>query len=118
MIGMKGYNSFLQIMKLENKFRLLKLKKSDLMIEENEMETLLVDSLNESYDVIVGDKIHSSRSLLYTIPFPIEKKVTFLLCLKYYYQQSSVLRSVLSDDVIGLIFVFLRIPVYRTIQFH
>ena len=117
MIGIRGYNAFLQIMKLGNKFRLLKLKKKDLLIEENEMKTLILDSLNESYDVNDGERIKSSKSLLYTIPFPLEKKLTFLLCLKYYYQQTQS-TNILSDDMLGMIFIFLRIPVYRRIEFE
>lgn len=104
-------------MRLENKFRLLKLKKNDLLIEDNELESLVLDSLNEPYDVNDGNKIKSSRNLLYTISLPLENKLTFLLCLKYYYQQTNSI-NILSDDILGMIFLFLRIPVYRTIQFE
>lgn len=116
MIGIKGYNAFLQIMNLSNKFRLLKLKKKDLLIEDHELEELL-SSFHDSHDIIDGEIIKTSNHLLYTIPFPLEKKLTFLLCLKEYYQQSQS-PIILTDDILGMIFLFLRIPVYRSIQFQ
>lgn len=103
-------------MRTNNKFRILDVKKSDLVLDDDVSYIPPPDLNTDS----------STSHLIYTLPWPLEKKVTFLLCLKYRVplisgdpgSHPSSSRIDLTEDVFVLIFSYLRLPMYRHIKIH
>jgi hypothetical protein len=96
------------------KLRVLDLKESDLVLDDD-------DRINyvPPIDLLT---LTSSSHLIYTLPWPLEKKLTFLLCLKSLQgregEEQAACRVLGTEDVLVLIFSYLRLPMYRLINLH
>lgn len=95
------------------KLRVLDLKRSDLVLgDEND------DPYIPPPDLLT----QSSSHLVYTLPWPLQKKITFLLCLRYQPKTEgegvTKSRVQLTEDIFVIIFSFLRIPMYRVVNIH
>jgi hypothetical protein len=114
-IGVRGFESFVGAMISNRKLRVLDLKKSDLVLEEEGR-----DSYVPPPDLLTHC---GSTHLVYTLPWPLEKKLTFLLCLRSLQRRegesmTAAVRVLAAEDVLVLIFSYLRLPMSRLINLH
>jgi hypothetical protein len=96
------------------KLRILDLKRSDLVLGD--------DQETDAYIPPPDLCVQSSSHLVYTLPWPLQKKIVFLLCLKHQSTPATggaagaVRRVELTEDLLGIVFSYLRIPMYRVIN--
>jgi hypothetical protein len=74
--------------------------------------TRRADLVDDEYNT---EEVIPVRKVMYTVPWMLEKKLTFLLCLKEVYNRRGG-NSHLPEDALMVVFSFLRIPVYRNVS--